>query len=44
MKTNKWDRRDKKHHKARYGMRVSGRSTITIQQALAYKRKKRKKK
>jgi len=44
MKQNKWDRRDKKHHKARYGMRVSGRSIITIQQNLAYRRKKSKKK
>ena len=44
MKQNKWDRRDKKHHKARYGMRVSGRSTIVIQQALAHRRKKRKEK
>jgi len=35
--------RDKKRNKARYGMRVSGRSIISIQQALAQKRKAAKK-
>jgi len=40
--SNKWDRRDKKRNKARYGMRVSGRSIISIQQALAEKRRKKK--
>jgi len=34
--------RDRKRRKARYGMRVSGRSIITIQQNLARKRKKAK--
>jgi len=36
----RWERRDKKRNKARYGMRVSGRSIITIQKALAEKRRK----
>jgi len=39
--SNKWDRRDRKRNKARYGMRVSGRSIISIQQALAEKRHKK---
>jgi hypothetical protein len=40
--SNKWNRRDKKRKKARYGMRVSGRSIISIQQALAAKRRRKK--
>ena len=40
--SSKWDRREKKRNKARYGMRVSGRSIISIQQALAEKRRKKK--
>jgi hypothetical protein len=26
----KWDRRDKKRHKKKHGMRISGRSILTI--------------
>ena len=39
---NRWDRRDRKRKKARHGMRVTGRSIITIQQALAERRRKEK--
>jgi len=37
---NRWDRRDRKRKKARHGMRVTGRSIISIQKALAERRRK----
>ena len=42
--SEKWTRRDKKRNKARYGMRVSGRSMIGVQLALQEKRRKAKEK
>jgi len=45
MKNNtRWLRRDKKRHKARYGMRVDNSSLKTIQISLAHKRQNRAKK
>ena len=39
---NGWEARDKKRNKARYGMRVSGKSIIAIQKALAERRRNKK--
>lgn len=38
----RWDRRDKKRHKARHGMRVSGRSVKTLAEVQAKKTRKNK--
>ncbi len=38
----KWDRRDRKRHKKKYGMRVSGRSIYLLDELL-FKKLKRKK-
>ena len=40
----KWERRDKKLRKARYGMRVDNASLKTVQINLSHKRQKRVKK
>lgn len=39
-----WKARDRKRRKARYGMRVDGKSTKKVHLDLAWKRKQRKKK
>jgi len=39
---NKWDRRDRKRRKKRYGMKVGSRSVFTIQRRLIKKAKKNK--
>lgn len=36
---DKWVKRDKKRNKKKYGMRVKGRSLITIQKSLAQRGK-----
>jgi hypothetical protein len=41
---NKWERRDRKRHKARHGMRVDNAGVRRVQMDLARKRQRRRKK
>ena len=41
--STKWERRDKKRRKRRFGMRVSGRSLLLLDRLMGRKAKKRKK-
>jgi len=37
---NKWDRRDKKREKKKHGMRISGRSILTLSEIIRERAKK----
>jgi len=37
---NKWDRRDKKRDKKKHGMRISGRSILTLSEIIRKKARK----
>lgn len=41
MKTSKWEKRDRKRDKKRYGMRVHGKNMLRIEQALAIRNQRR---
>jgi len=41
---NKWERRDKKRFKKRYGMRVDNAGVRRVQMDIAHKRQRRRKK